>query len=66
MITDTPFCPGCSQRMKDGGLAVFKREDDGRRVCRSLWKCTHRHVWWKWADRPDEPWEACPWPQLFR
>jgi hypothetical protein len=51
---------------KDGGLALFKREDDGQRVCWWLWKCTNRHVWWKWADRPDESWEVCPWPKLFR
>jgi hypothetical protein len=37
----------------------------GRRTCRALWRCTGRHVWWRWADRPEEPLEACPMPELF-
>jgi hypothetical protein len=52
--------------MRAGGFVLSKREDDGRRTCRSLWKCSGRHVWWYWVDRPDEPLEACPVPELFR
>ncbi|MFI1506862.1 dehydrogenase [Streptomyces sp. NPDC020597] len=66
MTNDAPACPGCGQPMKFGGLVLSKREDDGRRTCRSLWRCAGRHVWWGWADRPEEPLEPCPVPQLFR
>ncbi|MFF7213788.1 dehydrogenase [Streptomyces sp. NPDC008238] len=66
MTGDLPACPECGQLMKFGGLVLSQREDDGRRVCRSLWKCPERHVWWGWADRTDEPLEICPVPQLFR
>ncbi|MFJ4323599.1 dehydrogenase [Streptomyces tricolor] len=66
MTDDAPACPECSQPMKFGGFLLAKREDDGRRTCRALWKCAGRHVWWRWADRPEEPLEACPMPELFR
>jgi hypothetical protein len=52
--------------MKAGGFVLSRREDDGRRACRSLWGCASRHVWWRWADQPDEALEACPVPELFR
>lgn len=48
------------------GIVLSKREDDGRRTCRTLWRCTGRHVWWRWADRPNEPLEVCPVPELLR
>ncbi|MFF7162859.1 dehydrogenase [Streptomyces sp. NPDC008086] len=66
MTDKAPTCPECSQPMKSGGLVLVKREADGRRTCRSLWRCADRHIWWSWADRPDEPLEVCPVPQLFR
>ncbi|MFJ5842770.1 dehydrogenase [Streptomyces shenzhenensis] len=66
MSTDAPVCPECSQPTRSGGLAFSEREDDGQRTCRALWKRVDRHVWWRWADRPDGPWEVCPVPQLFR
>ncbi|KKD03262.1 hypothetical protein [Streptomyces sp. WM6386] len=66
MSDDVPVCPECSRPMRSGGLVLSQREDDGRRACRSLWKCADRHVWWRWADRPNAPWEFCPVPQLFR
>lgn len=59
-------CPECSRPMKSGGLVLSQREDDYQRACRSLWRCTSGHVWWKWTDRPDESLEACPMPKLFR
>ncbi|ARP74214.1 dehydrogenase [Streptomyces pluripotens] len=66
MTDDTPVCPECDQPMKPGGLVLSRREDDGRRVCRSLLRCGCGHAWWGWADRPDEPLEVCPRPELFR
>ncbi|MDH6115604.1 hypothetical protein P3T36_007732 [Kitasatospora sp. MAP12-15] len=46
-------------------MALFRREDDGKRTCRSVWGCPQRHVWWNWADRPGSPLETCPHPDLF-
>ncbi|WP_432166494.1 dehydrogenase [Streptomyces sp. bgisy031] len=66
MTDDAPACPECSQPMKSGGLALSQREDDGLRACRTLLRCTGRHVWWRWADQPEEPLDACPLPELFR
>ncbi|MDR6973949.1 hypothetical protein J2X68_000618 [Streptomyces sp. 3330] len=66
MTGDPPACPECGQIMRSGGLVLSKREEDDRRVCRALWRCAGRHVWWKWADLPDAPLEACPVPTLFR
>ncbi len=66
MTDDSPTCPGCSQPMKSGGFVLVKREDDGQRTCRTLWRCIDRHVWWRRADRPEEPLEACPVLELFR
>ncbi|MFG1665045.1 dehydrogenase [Streptomyces sp. Y7] len=66
MTSSSVICPECNQLMKQGGLVLSRREDDGKRGCRSLWGCTSGHVWWKWADRPGEPVEACPVPELFR
>ncbi|MFI8386026.1 hypothetical protein [Streptomyces sp. NPDC085540] len=51
--------------MRSRGLALFQREDDGRRTCRVLWRCPERQIWWHWADRPDERMELCPTPHLF-
>ncbi|ANB08556.1 hypothetical protein SAM40697_4598 [Streptomyces ambofaciens] len=66
MTDDAPACPECSQPLKSGGLVLTKRDEDGRRTCRSLWRCAGRHTWWQWADRPAEPLEVCPVPELFR
>ncbi|KAB2973639.1 dehydrogenase [Streptomyces sp. SS1-1] len=66
MTNHAPGCPQCRQPMKSGGLVLSEREGDGRRACRSLWRCAGGHVYWNWADRPDEPWEVCPVPGLFR
>lgn len=66
MISRAAACPECSQPMKSDGLVLSQREDDGQRACRSLWRCASGHVWWKWVDRPDESFEACPVPELFR
>ncbi len=66
MTSDGPTCSDCGQPMKSGGFVLSEREDDGRRICRVLWRCAGRHVWWRWADRPGEPLEVCPVPGLFR
>ncbi|MFH9586839.1 dehydrogenase [Streptomyces luteogriseus] len=66
MTDEAPDCPECSEPMKAGGFVLAKREEDGRRVCRSLLGCAGGHVWWRWADRPYEPLEDCPVPELFR
>ncbi len=66
MTSDAPDCPECRQPMESGGLVLSGREDDNRRACRALWRCPERHIWWNWADRPDEPLDACPVPELFR
>ncbi|MFD9982516.1 dehydrogenase [Streptomyces massasporeus] len=66
MTNEVPVCPECGQPMTSGGLVLSERVDDGQRACRSLWRCTDRHLWWGWADRPDEPLEACTVPSLFR
>lgn len=52
--------------MQSGGFVLSKREDDGRRGCRMLWRCPDQHVWWGWTDQPGEPLEICPVPELFR
>lgn len=46
--------------MQSGGFVLSKWEEDARRTRRALWRCAGRHVWWGWADRPDEPLEVCP------
>ncbi|CAM5270762.1 hypothetical protein SALBM217S_03960 [Streptomyces griseoloalbus] len=66
MTDDAASCPECGRPMESGGFVLVKREHDGRRTCRVLWTCTGRHVWWQWADRPEEPLEPCPVPGLFR
>ncbi|MFD5410828.1 dehydrogenase [Streptomyces nojiriensis] len=65
MTSSVPTCPECSHAMKFGGFVLCRREDDDQRVCRGVWKCTTPHVWWNWADRPDEALEACPMPEMF-
>ncbi|POX57442.1 dehydrogenase [Streptomyces sp. Ru62] len=64
-MIDAPTCPECVESMRFGGFVLVKREDDGRRICRVLWWCTGRHVWWRRGDRQEEPLEACPMPLLF-
>ncbi|TKT06048.1 dehydrogenase [Streptomyces galbus] len=66
MSNEAPVCPECGGVMKSGGLVLCTREDDGRRTCRAVWRCGGRHVWWRWADRADSPWERCPVPGAFR
>lgn len=66
MADDAPPCPECGQPLKSGGFVLARRDDDGQRTCRALWRCTDRHTWWKWLDRSEEPWEVCPAPELFR
>ncbi len=51
--------------MKSGGLVLMRREEDGKRTCRALWRCPDRQLWWHWADQPDAPMELCPVPHLF-
>ncbi|NEC33018.1 dehydrogenase [Streptomyces rubrogriseus] len=63
---DAQLCPECSQPLKSGGLVLAKRDDDGLRACRSVWRCADRHTWWQWADRPAEALEVCQVPELFR
>ncbi|MFG2902913.1 hypothetical protein ACGFZH_38285 [Streptomyces zaomyceticus] len=48
------------------GYVLCLREEDEKRVCRSLWRCPDRVLWWHWADRQDEPLERCPVPNLVR
>ncbi|MFD2690590.1 hypothetical protein ACFS5L_37965 [Streptomyces phyllanthi] len=55
-----------SRESSNRGFVLVKREDDGRRTCQTLLGCTGRHVWWRWADQPEGPLEACPVPELFR
>ncbi|MGW7048632.1 dehydrogenase [Streptomyces avermitilis] len=65
MTCEAPACPECRRPMKSGGFVLSGQEDDKQRACRALWKCAGRHIWWNWADRPDEPLEVCPVPELF-
>lgn len=58
-------CPACGGPLTSGGMVLAKRKD-GQRVCRVLFRCGGRHVWWRWADQPADELEACPYPQLFR
>ncbi|MDX3381148.1 hypothetical protein PV682_06740 [Streptomyces niveiscabiei] len=46
-------------------MVLSRREEDGRRVCRVVWGCPHRHVWWAWSDRPAAELEICPHPDLM-
>ena len=59
-----PTCPECGGPLKAGAMALCHRDEDNRRVCRMVWGCSGRHVWWKWADRPADPLELCPYPDL--
>lgn len=59
-------CPACGGPLTSGGMVLSKREDDGQRVCRMLFRCVDRHVWWRWADQSADELEPCPHPQLFR
>ncbi|GLX52436.1 hypothetical protein Shyhy01_53860 [Streptomyces hygroscopicus subsp. hygroscopicus] len=65
MAEDAPACPECGQPLKRGGF-VLARGDDGQRACRSLWQCADRHTWWRQVERPEEPLQVCPAPELFR
>ncbi|MCD0482600.1 dehydrogenase [Streptacidiphilus sp. ASG 303] len=60
-----PGCPSCGRSMTGTAMVLARREEDGRRVCRGVWQCSDRHLWWRWSDRPDEPWEVCPHPERF-
>ncbi|WP_246574194.1 dehydrogenase [Streptomyces genisteinicus] len=60
-----PLCPSCAEPMRFGGFALCRREEDGKRVCRGVWGCPARHVWWQWADRPGDVPEPCPHPELL-
>jgi hypothetical protein len=51
--------------MKCTAMVLSKRDEDGKRVCRGVWQCMERHLWWNWSDRPDEPLEVCPYPEHF-
>ncbi|MFC8295046.1 dehydrogenase [Streptomyces sp. NPDC057242] len=65
-MADWPLpCPDCDRPMEWKGFALFTREEDGKRFCRSLWRCQQdRTLWWHWADRQDEPLELCPFSDL--
>ncbi|MFE4615799.1 dehydrogenase [Streptomyces sp. NPDC056747] len=66
-MADWPLhCPDCGRPMEWKGLVLSKREEDDQRVCRSLWRCQDRTLWWHWADREDDPLELCPFPNLVR
>lgn len=66
MVSDAPpLCPDCGRPMRFGAFALCEREEDGRRICRGVWGCSERHIWWQWADRPGVPPEPCPYPELF-
>jgi hypothetical protein len=60
-----PECPVCGTALTSGGFVLNRREDDRKRTCRSLWRCAASHLWWRWADRPGEALEPCPYPDLF-
>ncbi|MEU6158262.1 hypothetical protein [Streptomyces sp. NPDC047130] len=55
-----PDCPSCGQVMTSDGMLLAFREDDGKRVCRVLWRCGDGHQWRGWSDRPDEALEPSP------
>ncbi|MGC0339992.1 DUF2235 domain-containing protein [Streptomyces sp. SLBN-8D4] len=59
-------CPVCDGPLTSGGMLLVRREDDGLRACRTLWRCAEGHLWWRWADRPGKPLEECPYPKVFR
>lgn len=59
-------CPECDRPMESKGYVLCLREEEGKRVCRSLWRCPERTLWWHWADRQDEQLERCPFPNLVR
>jgi hypothetical protein len=49
--------------MEFGGFALCDRE--GKNMCRGVWGCLQRHIWWQWLDRPDASLDRCPHPELF-
>ncbi|MBP5942164.1 dehydrogenase [Streptomyces sp. LBUM 1476] len=63
---EQPGCPDCGRALRSLGLVLSLRDADKKRVCRHAWKCSAGHFWWHWADRPAEPLDVCPYPQLFR
>ncbi|MFF6791081.1 dehydrogenase [Streptomyces filamentosus] len=66
-MTDWPLhCPECDRPMEWKGYVLCLREEDEKRVCRSLWRCPDRVLWWHWADRQGEPLERCPIRHLVR
>lgn len=58
-------CPECGKPLRSLGLTLARREDDGRRTCRAVWRCSDQHTWWRWADRSGDVLEVCP-ADLFR
>lgn len=66
MTYEAPACPECGHPLNSGGLVSATREDDGQRICRTLWRFPQGHVWWRWMDRPTEPLQMCPFSNLFR
>lgn len=49
---DEARCPSCDQRLTVTAMLLCRREDDGKRVCRIVWRCGAGHRWWIWSDRP--------------
>lgn len=64
-MDESVSCLECGHVLETAGLTLVGREGGGR-ACRSLWKCSGGHIWWRWADQPDAVLEVCPLPQLFR
>jgi len=54
-----PHCPACGAAFDDRArldLALTKRPDDGRKVCKAIWTCGEcRQRSWRWNDRPGDP-----------
>jgi hypothetical protein len=54
-----PRCPACGAAFDNQArldLALTKRPDDGRRVCKAIWTCGEcRQRSWRWNDRPSDP-----------
>ncbi|MER5479487.1 dehydrogenase [Streptomyces sp. NPDC002734] len=59
-----PVCPTCGGPMTCTAMVLARREEDGKRVCRGVWQCADRHLWWKWSDRPGDQLETCPYPRF--
>lgn len=57
-LASRPRCPGCGVPYDSGTsltLALTQRQEDGRNVCKAIWKCANcGESWWRWNDRPSE------------